>query len=293
MNKAYTFFILLKLLALHHISYAQLVKNDVEYFGFTGQVKSAKIYQHPVESSPPRVLYFDKQGMLIKQTIQGETHKYAVTSSKQSVERHIIKDNNTTLSDQTIVAAWYNYDEQGRCISRKHDSHKSGLKYSALSAKYNKQGKLVEYKVIGKNKRKLRKITYRYNSQGQKVKSIWKVWGGKVMINKTLFKYNKKGDLIEEKTYLSNRLLSKDVFKYTPNGHVKEGKFYDYQGETISKTISKYDQDGKILESIEDSKPVKNYRTTYTYDKHDNWLMRTDHFKGQKRIASKRVIEYY
>lgn len=293
MNKAYTFFILLKLLALHHISYAQLVKNDVEYFGFTGQVKSVKIFQHPVESSPPRVLYFDKQGMLIKETTQGETHKYAITSSKQSVERHIIKDNNTTLSDQTIVAAWYYYDEQGRCISRKHDSHKSGFKYSALSAKYDKKGKLVEYKVIGKNKRKLRKVTYRYNSQGQKVKSIRREWGGQITTQKTLFKYNKKGDLIQEKVYSSNKLISKDVLKYTPNGAVREGKFYDYQGETLSTTITRYDQDGKMLESIKDSKPVTNYRTTYTYDKYDNWLMRTDYFKGQKRIASKRVIEYY
>ena len=69
----------------------------------------------------------------------------------------------------------------------------------------------------------------------------------------TVYKYDTKGNIIEETTYGSDNstILSKSVFKYDLNGNVIEAVNYNSEGTQTSKEINTYDLKGNLIESKE------------------------------------------
>lgn len=85
--------------------------------------------------------------------------------------------------------------------------------------------------------------------------------------SETTYKYNEKGNLIEE-SYDQDLLLSKTINKYNEKNQMTEKLMFDHKGNEFSKSLYKYDEKGNMVE-----------KSDYDGDK----LLSTEYFKYDEK----------
>ncbi|HEX8277525.1 MAG TPA: hypothetical protein VF540_02480, partial [Segetibacter sp.] len=90
------------------------------------------------------------------------------------------------------------------------------------------------------------------------------------------YKYNEKGQLIEEQTHNNNgEIWSRNVFNY--KGNEREELHYGQNGAQWSRTIEILDKDGNVIErNLMDAQDKIDSKiiSTYEYDAQGNWIVK-------------------
>ena len=113
------------------------------------------------------------------------------------------------------------------------------------------------------------------------------------------YKYDNRGNEMEEDCYEQDGITSRYTYKYDDKGRMIERNMYNSKGRLIFKMGFKYDDNGnKIEQNSYEENGILNSKYSCKYDKYDksgNWLMKTG-FQGFNNIPEniiKRKIEYY
>ncbi len=112
------------------------------------------------------------------------------------------------------------------------------------------------------------------------------------------YKYDDKGNEIEEKSFSDGSLSSTTKNIYDNKGNLTEVNSNSEDGSSSYKVIYKNDDLGNKIEetsnSIYNAGSEKEHLTyRYEYDKTGNWIKNVEFEDGKAKIITEREIEYY
>ena len=135
------------------------------------------------------------------------------------------------------------------------------------------------------------KNTYKYDEKGNKIEeNRYTTWSGLGCSNAT--GYKSSGD----KQDADGSLESKITNKYDDKGNMIEENYYNADGSLYSKYTSKYDEKGNKIEYNEynaDGSLESKRTNNYEFDATGNWIKKTCIANDKPKELIERVIEYY
>lgn len=105
------------------------------------------------------------------------------------------------------------------------------------------------------------------------------------------YKYNTKGQIVEENTYDSNGLLiQKSIYEYNLEGYIEECREYDNEGKLISS--KRYDSKGNIIEKNTYDKNRKLHeREVFKYDLEKKTVEKNT-YDSERNFKKKEIYKY-
>jgi hypothetical protein len=168
----------------------------------------------------------------------------------------------------------------GKVKSFRQISYRAIEKYGVISKQegpsggiyvlFNEEGNTIEHNIYGLDGSLDWKYTYKYDDKGNKIEENRHYPDGPG--GKTTYKYDYKGNMIEENEYTaSEKWWSKNTYKYDNEGNIIEsGSYYKSDSILYQITIYQYDNEGNLIEENEyDSTGTYVYpyrQKTYKYD---------------------------
>lgn len=173
------------------------------------------------------------------------------------------------------------------------DAQKEGELVSKRTILFNEGGNMVEasdelFGVLSYQS------TCKYNDQNQKIEQLRIYFsGGSNLVYKDVYRYDKYGNLVEEKSLRSNNEISKvELYEYDKRNNLIQKKELGNTNNIKRKETFKYDQKNILIESYEYGEDEKlSRRREYRYDKNGNL---TDHlwFNPDGELMGRISIEY-
>lgn len=238
-------------------------KNDLTKMNLKGKVKLIK-------ETPYKAV--EKSGKIVKEKIDHEL-TYFNTIITFNEKGNIIERRLWSIDGRIENKTIYKYDEKGKLLE--YDKLKpNGDLYEKFTCELDEKGNLVKLDVSNADRSSERRIyTYKYDKKGNIIEE--KNYDDGFYMIKTTYKYDKKGNKIEQNNFDSNgNFNSKSTYKYNEKGNKIEWNFFDSQGYFFRRQVYKY-----------------------TYDKHDNWTQKIEYEdeNGVKKPTTiiERTIEYY
>ena len=117
------------------------------------------------------------------------------------------------------------------------------------NVKFNNRGDITELTgaLISPKSSEKGLTSNKYNVRGNIISTTSKANGS--LEEKTLYKYDSKGNMVEAASYNSDGDLSKkNTYKYDSQGNVIEESKYRFDGSLRNTIIHKYDSKGKLIE---------------------------------------------
>lgn len=145
--------------------------------------------------------------------------------------------------------------------------------------KFNKDGNITESVIYNSKNRMKSKYVHSYDDRVKKEIDMYNAKGA--LIYKSIFRYNDKGDLIEESGYHSDgSVKNKVLVEYNAAGQKTKEKWYNSNGSLIWTKVFQYDEKGNLTEDITYTKDDKFFsKNNYVYDGKGNkvkWIYSTD-----------------
>ena len=201
----------------------------------------------------------------------------------------------------------YKYNRKGyKILVKEYDLDFKGKNVHEVKYKYNKRGNVIKQKGVNKKHFFLRrfrkqilrfKYDYKFDNKGNlllmtKYNSTVKL-NHKTIYNKTVYKYDLTGNIIEITLYShDNKLLDNSLYKYNDKGYVYEIDNLKPDGNMGSKYIYKYDEYNNIIEFSYVRDGIDCYNKYENFDKTGNWQKQFWHIHGNEFIIE-REITYY
>ena len=176
-------------------------------------------------------------------------HTYKFNDKGKMIEMAIIGD------DTTIVIFYYNENDSLSSITQYNNS---SFRSKSLK-KYNTNRKVIEIINLDKNDSEISKIIFKYDKKGNLIEKFNNGCG----FQKITYKYDKLGYLIEEEQY-SGHFNTR--IKYNNCKKIIEDENYNEEGEIFNKQIYNYDNKGNLI-----SKDL--------YNRYSNSIFRTKIYK--------------
>jgi hypothetical protein len=159
----------------------------------------------------------------------------------------------------------------------------------------------IEKDQFGADGRLDTKYIFNYNKDGQETEFDTESLGGGLVTPSTAkmyFKYDAKGNRIEQDQYMDGNCVVKESFKYDGNNQRTESDRLESYGSTTEKIVTKYHTvDNQTSEEAYRNGQLSKGRTTtyYNIDKNRNWhtmLVEATGMYAFKHVV-KRYITYY
>ncbi|MBV7440439.1 hypothetical protein KRX57_03330 [Weeksellaceae bacterium TAE3-ERU29] len=167
---------------------------------------------------------------------------YSVSIPKVEIALHDEKGNKRKLNlPNKGIYCTYKYDERGNLIEERITRAKDGSSAGYKINSYDESNNKIEEK--------------KYSSAG-------------VLDTRNIYKYNEKGELIQQSIYTSDKLYSNIYYKYNNRGERIEEK-YEYSSIIINSTYK------------------------YKYDEKGNWINRIEFIDDKPKYIEERKYEYY
>ena len=251
--KHFYLIVFLSLFILNGWTFKENPKNDLKGMNLLGKVKSIKITYYQAEI---------KSGKIIKGSKRKEPY--------QSNEELIYFNNNGNINEI------HSFNINSKLVSKKVFI-------------YNNSHQISEFSESDSNNNIFKKIKYKYNNQGR---LYTMTWSGQDYIyeTKTIFKYDKLGNLIEEFEKGKDDTF-KDVYKYDSNCYlIEESSFIN--NKLVYSSHFKYNAKGYKIENIYLESPSHNSKTTYTYNE-TGVLIEENFIRLDTNITANTIYSYY
>lgn len=188
----------------------------------------------------------------------------------------------------------YNYDDKGKLLEI-NCFDGNGTLLTKHSFKHDSQGNdsLEIINNFQNNKTTIYKYTYDKNGNKLSMNGLNHI-GIKFIFEQ--FKYDLKGNIIEELSFKPDDILShKFIYKYdAENKLVEKRTFYYSIDSTENIYFYKYDLENNLIEEHYCNKDGQiTVLSKYTFDKHLNWIKKLSFEFGVPISETERKIEYY
>lgn len=262
-------------------------KNDWKHDKLIGKVKTLVQYKANVinpgngETETPRITFkkeYTKYGMILFQEYYDNFKNLKQkTKNEYNDKGLIIKSTTEFYQPYSRMIQTNRYDTAGNLIFT-NIAYNDTLSSSAKFA-YNTHKDLVKGTDIQNGDTTVNLFEYRYNKNG---KIIWekKVQNYKSGKDEYLitFKYDKKGNLIEERSKSQLFGEMKWVYKYDNKNKLKESSEYEngqiqneiYFNNNHNQTLARYYENGKLNREM---------KFDYKFDKAGNWVIKKAYLK--------------
>ncbi len=184
----------------------------------------------------------------------------------------------------------YEYDEKGRLILKEDEFHSIVFSYDENNNKIREfhSGLHIQYE-----------FELKFDTKGNEIEYHCDYGSGAA--DYSLYKYNKKGNLIEAKhiSYDSYEESSSDwfkslvKFKYDEKGNQIERNIFDGHYKLIDKITTKYlyNEKGELIEKVTcDLKNSKKEKETYNYENRNIKII--NYYNSHEEFTKKNVIKY-
>ncbi|HTA27813.1 MAG TPA: hypothetical protein VK809_08490 [Bacteroidia bacterium] len=224
---------------------------------------------------------------------KNDLDKYHLKGRVKTCTEFYYYNNSGTQKNKLSSRDVDDYNSKGYLIAVSSYFGKSDTILEKWTYLYNNRDKMIEEKGYGYNNR----LTYtrRYNCDSNWVKlfsidSIVDDW-------KTFYKYDTKGNMIEEGCYKNNMAFNeKFIYQYDALDNLIEEDDYLYNKDSLTqKLFYKHDTNGNEIERS-GGHPCDRYTCKYeNFDKEGNWLREIKISKDNipEETIIERVIEYY
>jgi len=153
----------------------------------------------------------------------------------------------------------------------------------------------TEQQQLSSDGKLIRKITYKYDEQGNLIEDNSFSPEGKPE-KKITYKYDNNGNVIEDNSFdAEGKLMKRFTYTYDGSSNKIENSRFSSQGALDSKVTYKYDDKNNIIEETVTNANGTVVITTYTYeyDRQNSWI-RMVRFTDKKAVSIiEREIEYY
>ena len=167
-----------------------------------------------------------------------------------------------------------------------------------ITYSYDSENNLIEENKYNSNNNIIEKCNYQFTN-GIKINGSLEKYNSDEsqisMLSKFIYKYDNKGNLIENNHYNSNSILSFKE-KYDDKGNITEYIWYKEDGTYDSKDTFKFDDKGNQIGVISfDSNYTDTYNSSskYEFDKNGNWIKKYIYSNTTLGSIYIRKIEYY
>ena len=171
---------------------------------------------------------------------------------------------------------------------------KKSLEYE-VKKEYDEQGNMIEENTYSKDGLLISKNKYDYDEKRNIIEFNCIIDVNMDYKNKVTYKYDDRGNMIEEISDFDN--FTKSTYQYDERGNkVEEKKQHSPTNSWDEKIIYKYDERGNVIEeSWYKSDESLDHKITYKYiyDIKGNWINQKEIKNGIVDIIIKRVILYY
>ncbi|MDF4202227.1 hypothetical protein PXD56_04645 [Maribacter sp. SA7] len=204
----------------------------------------------------------------------------------------------------------FKYDNKGNRVQRlvySLNDNGSGPMDKMIS-EYDDDGNLVTTK--WSNSYSQGKWMYKYDENGNQIEFI-EHHRGKVY-KRTIYKYNEKGEIIQETLYnTDNLLVERAIFDYDKNGNKILINMFAPDERIRFRSAYKYDDRNNRIEEInflkfgddkadleyaianDLDKYKEHFTYAYEYDNEGNWVKKTKYNNGEVVFISEREYTYY
>jgi hypothetical protein len=237
---------------------------------------------------------FDKFGKkkLGKEKSFGEEIKYV---NNYDANNNIIETNFYKSDTILAIKIKYKYDQNGNEIE-KCTYGRGDIIAEKKIFQYNLNNDIIEENLYNSKNKLSSKIKYKYDIRGNKIEESEYNSDGS-LFKKITIKYDIMNRNIETNWDESDGeditpkfKNQKSTYKYDGKGNIIETKYYKdgvYSGETIYK----YDGRGNIIEDNSGIQSVESYKEEY--DKNGNWIKKITFYNDEPKEIKEREIKYY
>ena len=228
-------------------------------------VMEVKLYEDSVLSE--RKLYeYDAQNYFTKELMyKGNGYLFQKSLFFYDVSGHLIEMQLWSSDTYLVLKQFYEYDKNGNRTSLKNYNSSHILTY--------------EY-------------AYQYDLHNNKTEQVYKKLNDPI-IQKIHNIYNTNNQLISYTKYNNDKLVEEGNYTYNANGVFLE-KMYSFL-QKPSKYITRYNEKGLLIETIDYRNDKLTVRQTYwyEYDTTGNWIKRYNSYNGGSPSLTEREIMYY
>jgi hypothetical protein len=219
---------------------------------------------------------FPQQGIIKPsryQLLLQKSKEFFKSMRVKSCTKFKVKLNDDKVIDSVFAEKLY-YDTTGRQSIIVHpESQEKSKEKDSIAFVYDDEGKLIE------------KINYKNNSPAETYKFLYdandriiqETGGGNDVYN-YLYKYNKKGFLIQREGFAIYTgkngttkllaLLDKYVYKYNSRGYIVKESYF-YQGSEVYRKDIKYNKNGKKTEETTTYPDKSKLKSKFYYNEND------------------------
>jgi hypothetical protein len=188
------------------------------------------------------------------------------------------------------------YDDKGNEIENilyRHNREKEVQ--DTTTSRYDDNGNKIEENYSGYVKQKR---TYLYDDKGHLIEMNLTTFSSRGNVNnKTVYKYEINGNMVEESEYRSTGEFMKNIkYSFDEKGNKTEDQEFKPEGILRFKSTYKYDEMNNTIEENRFGSTgniLKSTTNNYEYDIHNNWIKLLIFENKILKAIAERKIEYY
>lgn len=261
------------------------IQSQLKDIGLKGNVKTYKLTPYKVVDYFGKIVKGDKQDFWSGDVV--------IVFNEKGYKTETNRYNKTGQLSQKII---YKYDAKGaRTVRDVYNSYgKIQMKFLYV---YDTSGNKIAYNSYKPTGELVDTYTYKNDAKGRMIEEIW-TKPDKTFGSRYTFNYDARGFMTETTQYTksSTSLDNRTVYKYNKLGQLSEIEIYNDKNTLTKKNIITYDDKGnessiKTFGASGEFIDEKQYK--YVFDDRGNWIERTEYVNHFPKSIIEREITYY
>lgn len=253
------------------------VKNCLLSLNLLGKVKTVfEIHQFLAAGDPPElqkhdsiIMEFDQKANIIYKRIY---NSQGILRYKNTYKYNIYGDTieeATFISEDSLLSKFiYKYNQQRKMIEMSYYESQDG-RGSKLIFKYDDKGNKIEEGIYNVDGSLREKTTFKYNIKNHVTEFVRSAGEGVGV--KMLYKYDEKGNMIEEGTYnAAGSWRETTTHRYDSVGNKIEDAHLNNEGNVLSKINYKFDNKRNNIEALIQRMDGTSCKFIFKYDNRGN-----------------------
>lgn len=227
-------------------------ENSIFFYTFNKDGNFIECISNEKENNSRQTFIYNDQGNIIEQK-EYDFKGNLKSQTTYSYDRKGNKIEENSFEGYQFRRSIYKYDNKCREVETLITISIKGINGSIELRKikeYNNEGNIIEEKTYDNNNNLVIKGIYTYDEKGNIIKNIFVGSDTNEIEEKYIYTYDKNSNKIEEQKYISEHLVEKTIIKYDKKGNILKKNITDFNRNMSFLITSKNDEKGNAIERI-------------------------------------------